>query len=110
MSPRPHVERAEEPSALSTPGSLDDPKELERLRQLLSCFGHRCRNSLNGIKMGLYLVRRESKAGDHGRCNDLTQIYEEIERRLDRLQVIYRPICVNMIRSPVVICTMDKMA
>ena len=39
---------------------VDDPERVECLRKMLSSFNHQCRNSLNGIKMSLYLFKREA--------------------------------------------------
>ncbi len=77
----------------------EQPERVGELRQFLSGFTHRCRNSLHGIKMSLYLCRR----GIEGRAPDawarLEQTYQETERLFDRLQEIYRPMRATMVRS-----------
>ena len=67
MSPQPHDGPAEE--GLSSFDSL----RRSRIRrgsttsgEMLSSFNHRCRNSLNGIKMSLYLFKREVGRTDAG--------------------------------------------
>ena len=84
---------------MTTPDPEDTPEEPCRLRQMLGSFNHRCRNSLNGIKMGLYLFKREA-VGPMPTCLvELARIYGEVEQSFDRLQLLYRPMPVNMVRS-----------
>jgi hypothetical protein len=78
----------------------DDSERFERLRQILSTFNHRCRNSLNGIKMSLYLFRRSVDGPMPSGWNELERTYREIEKSFDRLQVIYRPLTMSFVRSP----------
>ncbi len=59
------VEGIAEAECGSSPvSSFEDSERFDRLRQILSTFNHRCRNSLNGIKMSLYLFKRAVT----GRC------------------------------------------
>jgi hypothetical protein len=62
-------------------------------------FNHQFRNSLNGIKMGLYLFKREAGGPLPGCWTGLARLYEEIERSFDRLQMIYRPLSLTVVRS-----------
>jgi hypothetical protein len=75
-------------------------ERIARLRLILSGFSHRCRNSLNGIKMSLYLVRREHRGTLPSAWPELEQTYLQIERLFDHLQAIYRPMTLTMVRSP----------
>src|SRR4029077_17547513 len=100
MSPQPHAAPAERGSSLTTRGPEDVPGETDHLRQMLGSFNHRCRNSLNGIKMGLYLFKREAEGPMPACWVELARIYGEIEQSFDRLQLIYRQLPVNMVRSP----------
>jgi hypothetical protein len=78
---------------------VHDPEHVERLRTALSAFCHRYRNSLNGIKMSLYLFRREAH-GDVPDCwENLETIYHQIVHLFDHLQTIYRPMAITMVRS-----------
>ncbi len=78
----------------------DDAERWERLREVLTCFSHRCRNSLNGIKMSLYLFKR-GLDGQAPEClNGLDRLYRDIERSFDQFRVIYRPLSVTVIRHP----------
>jgi hypothetical protein len=100
MSSEPHERVAEEKSALANPGPGHDSQTIQQARQVLGCFNHRCRNSLNGIKMGLYLFKRQTSGPLHQCWAELAQSYADIERLFDRLQLIYRPMSVNTVRSP----------
>jgi hypothetical protein len=66
---------------------------------MLSGFCHRCRNSLNGIKMSLYLFRREARGAVPACWGDLESIYHRVEHLFDHLQTIYRPMTLAMVRS-----------
>ena len=77
--------------AKSAPQGNDD------LRQLLSGFSHRCRNTLNGIKMGLYLFRRETGGFASSYVSELDRNYQQVECLLDHLQAIYRPLNLTMV-------------
>ena len=100
MSRQPHATPAERGHSLAAPGPEDAPEEICHLRQMLGSFNHRCRNSLNGIKMGLYLFKREAEGPIPTCWVELARIYGEIEQSFDRLQLIYRQLPVNMVRSP----------
>jgi hypothetical protein len=100
MCPQPHEGPAEEELTCSALRQVDDPERAERLRHLLSGFNHRCRNSLNGIKMSLYLSNRQWKGAAPPSWVEIEQKYQEMERLFDRLQVIYRPLSMTMVRSP----------
>ena len=63
------------------------PSAIECLRKMLSSFNHQCRNSLNGIKMSLYLFKREAGGPMPRRWLELERTYQELERLFDRLQV-----------------------
>jgi hypothetical protein len=81
------------------PGRGDEAQDGENVRSMLSSFNHRCRNSLNGIKMGLYLFKRQTTGPMHQCWPELVQTYDEIERLFDQLQVIYRPMVLSTVRS-----------
>lgn len=100
MSPRPHEGPAEEGLSSSLLQIAHDPERLDRLRSILSGFCHRCRNSLNGIKMSLYLFRREARGAVPDCWGELEAIYHQVEHLFDHLQTIYRPMALAMVRSP----------
>jgi signal transduction histidine kinase len=99
MSPRPHEGTAEEGLSSSLFQLVHEPEQLECLRSILSAFCHRCRNSLNGIKLSLYLFRREARGAVPDCWGDLEGIYQQIEQLLDHLQAIYRPMPVTVVES-----------
>ncbi len=67
---------------------------------MLRRFSHRCRNSLSGIKLGLYLLRKGLQDTPRCRWNDLGRSYDEIERLFDRLDRIYQSASLALVRSP----------
>jgi hypothetical protein len=97
MKPRSHSAPAQPGSA--PPSAADATDELENARHILRRFNHRCRNSLSGLKMGLYLSQQEVE-GPMPQCwKDLARSYCEVEQLFDRLQVIYQPLSVSLVRS-----------
>jgi len=78
---------------------VEQPERIGDLRQFLSGFTHRCRNSLHGIKMSLYLCRRGIEGPVPDAWARLERAYRETERLFDRLQEIYRPMCATVVRS-----------
>jgi hypothetical protein len=84
----------------ATHPSIRTPAYGDAVRQVLSSFSHRCRNSLNGIKLSLYLVRRDPSGPVPSCWNELELTYQEIERLFNYLQTIYRPSAATMVRSP----------
>jgi len=77
---------------------MTDLEKLQEFRRLLSGYSHRCRNSLNGMKMSLYLFRREARENLPSIWNELEQTYQRIEKSFDQLQTIYRPMSLKMVR------------
>jgi hypothetical protein len=100
LNPQPQDEPAEEELSLSILRLVDDPQRIESLQQMLSGFNHRCRNSLNGIKMSLYLFKRQLDGPMPRHWAELERTYQGLERLLDRLQVIYRPLSLTLVRAP----------
>ena len=109
MSPQPHAAPAERGPSLTTVGPEDVSEETDHLRQMLASYNHRCRNSLNGIKMGLYLFKREADGPMPPCWVELARIYDEIERSFDQLQLIYRPLPVRMVRSPLGLLVIERL-
>jgi signal transduction histidine kinase len=100
MSRQPHDGPAESRLSLSMLPVVTSQERLAGLRRILSGFSHHCRNSLNGIKMSLYLVQRESRGAIPSAWEELEQTYLQLERIFDRLQAIYRPMPLTLVRSP----------
>jgi hypothetical protein len=79
---------------------VTNPERIACLQGMLSGFCHRCRNSLNGIKISLYLFRSEQSEPIPASWGELEQTCLRIERLFDHLQAIYRPLTLTMVRSP----------
>jgi signal transduction histidine kinase len=79
---------------------VTDPERIASLQRILSPFSHRCRNSLNAIKMSLYLVRREQQGDLPAEWRNLEEACLEAERFFDHLQSIYRPMRLTLVRAP----------
>jgi hypothetical protein len=78
---------------------LERPERTQELRQFLRGFTHKCRNSLQGIKMGLYLFRRGMDGPMPDAWVGIERAYRETERLFDRLQEVYRPMHTTLVRS-----------
>ncbi len=79
MSPRPRNGPAKPVSLPEAVRPEVGPDEPDDLRQVLRRFNHRCRNSLSGLKLGLYLSQQEVQ-GPIPRCwTDLSRAYDEVE-------------------------------
>jgi hypothetical protein len=100
MSPQPHEDPGEDGLSSSMLSVVNNQERIDSLRRMLSGFSHRYRNLLNGIKMSLYLFRREVQGPVPTYWNELERTYQDIERLFDHLQTIYRPMTVSMVRSP----------
>ncbi len=61
------------------------------LSQALRVFFHDARNTLNSLKIGLYVARRGA-AGTASTWDELDQSYRGLEQLVDRLQTICRPV------------------
>jgi hypothetical protein len=101
MNAQPHDGTAGDVLCGSTLRMNDNLKGPENVWQMLSSFNHRCRNSLNGIKMSLYLFKREMDGPVPGQWQELERAYQEIELLFDRLQMLYRPLSLTVVRSPI---------
>jgi hypothetical protein len=77
-----------------------DPAALELGPRIMRQFSHRCRNSLSGIKLGLYLLKKELQDPSRSGWNDLGRRCDEIEKLFDRLDRIYQSTSLTLVRSP----------
>lgn len=101
MSARPHDGTAEEGLSSSLVPLVHDTRRVEHLREVLSGFCHQCRNSLNGIKLSLYLFRRESRGTVPHCFGEIEGMYQQVEQFFDRLQAVYRPMAVQMLEGSI---------
>lgn len=72
-------------------GFVDDHR-LGSLESGLRGFNHRFRNLLNGLRMGLYLARRNGLGADSPRWGRIDQAYAAIEQFQNRLQSVYQAV------------------
>jgi hypothetical protein len=102
MSPQPQEGTAEDGSRPSTcsPGPIGDPGNLDPGPRMLRHFSHRCRNTLSGIKLGVYLMKKELENQSPSRWTELGRTCDEIEKLFDRLQRIYQSTSLTVVRSP----------
>jgi hypothetical protein len=102
MSPQSREESPEEGfgSATSTTVPTGAPANPDLGPRLLRHFSHRCRNTLSGIKLGLYLLKKEQEGRSPSRWTELGRTYDEIEKLFDKLQRIYQPTSLTVVRSP----------
>ncbi len=70
---------------------VQNDRRIEKLREELGGFTHRCRNLLNGMKMSLYFVRRGAECPLPPWWDEVERNYQGIESLLDELQSIYCP-------------------
>ncbi len=102
MSLQPHEGSAEHALCPSSPRPrpLDGTANLDSGHQMLRHFSHRCRNSLSGIKLGLYLLKKEAEGPLPSCWNELARTYDDIEQLFNRLQRIYQSESLTLVRSP----------
>ncbi len=72
---------------------------IPELRQALSGFNHRCRNTLNSMKMGFYLTRRAATDPLPERWEEMNRTYEGVEGLFELIQTIYRTMALTTVRQ-----------
>ncbi len=100
MGLHPHDGTAEEALTASLLRLVGSDRQVEFLRQDLSGFSHRCRNLLNGMKIGFYFVRRKAAQPLPSWWDEVERHYQGIEGLFDQLQAIYRPISLTLVCAP----------
>jgi hypothetical protein len=85
-----------------------DPDLTRHLHEVLGAYCHRCRNHLNSLKISLYLARRVGGSGGQNVWRDLEPRYELVERFVDRLQLICRPMPLSLVRLPLSLLIDDR--
>lgn len=76
-----------------------DPQMVRALHELLGGYCHQCRNTLNSLKLSLYLARRDASSASLPIWSDLEPRYQRVEQSFDRLQTICRPMSLIPIRA-----------
>ncbi len=102
MSSQVHAESVEENDRAKgwCSAGRADPANLDFGQRMLRHFSHRCRNSLHGIKLGLYLLRKELETPSHSRWKDLVRTYDDIEKLFVGLERVYQSNSLTFVRSP----------
>jgi hypothetical protein len=75
-----------------------DPRSVGSLHELLGGFCHKCRNTLNCLKMSLYLAKLDAAPETRAALSRLEVHYREVEQLFDRLQLICRPMTVMPVK------------
>ena len=85
MSPQPREKatRTDLVRQLHSSVPIGDPGNLDLAPRMLRHFSHRCRNTLSGIKLGLYLLRKELEGQSPSRWTELGRTCDEIEKLFD---------------------------
>lgn len=77
-----------------------DHRRADHLHQILRWYCHESRNSLNSLKMSIYLAKRTGGASAAVAWADVEARYDELERYVDRLHRLCRPTALSPIRAP----------
>lgn len=77
-----------------------DPLQRARFYELLGDYCHQCRNTLNSLKLSLYLARRGLESDRPAPWTDLELGCRAVEEFIERLQWIIKPIAPALVRLP----------
>lgn len=69
-----------------------DPELRRLVYERLGDYCHQCRNRLNSLKLSLYLAMKQSSIVPPSHWNTIDLHYQELERRVDRVQMLCRPL------------------
>jgi hypothetical protein len=75
-----------------------DPAKVQALYELLGGYCHEVRNKLNGIKLSLFLARRQACPLSDPAWAEAERCYRDVEDLVERLQLICRPLDIFAIR------------
>jgi len=76
-----------------------EPERAASLHGILGEYCHSCRNILNSIRLCLYLLQKGAKSPSESWAA-LEGDYKALERLVDRLQLIYKPMVLTTVRMP----------
>jgi hypothetical protein len=102
--------RAEDDLAETLSRIVADPARVETLHEVLGPFCHRSRNILNTLKISLYLAhRKEAQTGGSERLwEEVEERYRVVEEFYDRLQMLWRPLHLALVRLPLSLLLEDR--
>ena len=86
----------------STPGQSD------HLHEILRAYCHQSRNLLNCMNMSLYLARKGATTDGSSCWNEIEARYRNVEQFIDRIQLICRPMPLNLVRLPLSLLFEDR--
>jgi hypothetical protein len=77
-----------------------NPEQTTHLHGILGSYCHECRNILNGLKLSFYLAKRNGSGcgADAGLWHEVEPRYLEVERFIDRLHQLCRPVPVSPVK------------
>src|SRR5262249_27163129 len=75
-------------------------EQVDRIERALRRLCHRCRNSLHGIKIGLYVFEHQREGPLPESWGGVKTAFHDIERLFDWMQLIHRPLSLTLVRSP----------
>ena len=78
---------------------VSNPFKVRALHDILGGFCHQCRNTLNSLKLSLYLAKRDPAHAASPDWGDLDHRYRDVELLFDRLQAICRPMTLTPIKA-----------
>ncbi len=87
-----------------------DPTQFDSLHEILGGFCHQCRNTLNALKLSLYLVTINASPEMSDFWKELETRYLAVEKIFDRLQTICRSMAFNPVRMPLRLLIEDRQA
>ena len=79
---------------------VSDPRRTSHLHGVLGWYCHESRNLLNSVKMSIYLAKRTGGVPAEGPWADVEARYGEVERYIDRLHRLCRPLYLSPVRVP----------
>lgn len=74
-----------------------DPGLRQSVYQELGEYCHTCRNRLNSLKLSIFLAMRLSNDVNSDRWSFIERQYLELERSVDRVQALCRPMTLSMV-------------
>lgn len=78
---------------------VSDPTKLGSLYEILGDFCHQCRNSLNTLKLSMYLAKRGSSELGGLDWGEFEARYHQVESTYHRLQTICRPMAIRPMKA-----------
>jgi hypothetical protein len=79
-------------------GVAGDPERIKALHGILGDFCHVFRNRINGIKLSLFLARRQEQGPAGTAWDDLESRYRAVEQLIEHVQWICRPLPLRPVR------------